>query len=339
MQAIHSVRVAPYPLDVVPERHSSVLLAIETRTYWACYIMDCMVNSGTYTPPMLPMSEMRKMKIARPLSAVEFAFGSDMPPGAVTVYHSVAGQSADRLDVTQSFEILVGGFEIWSHVTTFMFNDGRRAPGMCAPENCPWEPGSPWSQTRAQLEAWRAGQHRKLHYPNNSVAVHMTLGFGETFVYLNLLYYLRYVASQPVPLLTSSTLSLHREYFPFLPTSESEPSGPVDHPMLEAPAPDGWWSDCARQLFGAAENIALVLHEASECGVQLMTPFAGFCAFSAGYINLYLSRYPRMNLNRSPRARECLAMCLDYLQTFRKVWCIADGWVRTTCSPMTWLTL
>lgn len=130
---------------------------------------------------------------------------------------------------------------------------------------------------------------------------------------------------------------LHREYFPFLPTTESEPRGPVDQPMLEATAPEGWWNESARQLFGGAEHIAMILHEASECGVHLMTPFAGFCAFSAGYLNLYVSEYPRMNLNRSPRGKECLKMCLDYLEQFRHVWKIADGWVRimhTLCSQL-----
>ncbi|KHO01549.1 4'-phosphopantetheinyl transferase [Metarhizium album ARSEF 1941] len=145
---------------------------------------------------------------------------------------------------------------------------------------------------------------------------HCHLGFGETFVYLNLLYYV-------------STLMLHREYFPFLPTPESEPRGPVDQPMLGAPAPEGWWDDSSRLLFGAAEHIAAILHEASECGVHLMTPFAGFCAFSAGYLNLYVAKYPRMNLGRSPRASDCLKMCLDYLEKFRLVWKIADGWGGT----------
>ncbi|KHN96464.1 coiled-coil domain-containing protein MTMR15 [Metarhizium album ARSEF 1941] len=122
---------------------------------------------------------------------------------------------------------------------------------------------------------------------------------------------------------------LHREYFPFLPTPESEPRGPVDQPMLGAPAPEGWWDDSSRLLFGAAEHIAAILHEASECGVHLMTPFAGFCAFSAGYLNLYVAKYPRMNLGRSPRASDCLKMCLDYLEKFRLVWKIADGWGGT----------
>lgn len=186
MQALHSQRVSPIPLD--PSNASgttrdAVSIAIETRTYWACFIMDGMVNSGTYNPPMLPISEMHKLKIARPLSAVEFAFGPE--PVA-----SVLG-SEGTLDITQSFEILVQGFEIWARVMEFIFNDGRKAPGMCAPQNCPWVETSPWYRSLAKLRDWRAGQHRNLHYPSTSVAVHMTLGYGETFTYLNLLYYVR----------------------------------------------------------------------------------------------------------------------------------------------------
>lgn len=120
---------------------------------------------------------------------------------------------------------------------------------------------------------------------------------------------------------------LHREYFPFLPNIESEPRGPVDHPQLEAEAPPRWWEESAQLLFGAAENIARLLFEGSECGIHLMTPFTGFCAFSAGYLCLYVSNFPRMNLGRSPDSTKHLKMCLDYLERFRDVWAIGDGWV------------
>ena len=202
MQALHSLRIAPYPLEPSSDSNhrDPVAMAIETRTYWGCFIMDCMVNSGTYNPPMLPMSEMRKLKIARPLSTVEFAFGPETSPQQPQSSHTTvvgttpsSGMSVTdgTLDITQSFEILVGGFDIWVNVMEFIFNDGRKAPGMCAPQNCPWVPGSPWSLSYNQLRAWRAGQHPKLYYPGTSVAVHMTLGYGETFTYLNLLYYVR----------------------------------------------------------------------------------------------------------------------------------------------------
>jgi hypothetical protein len=88
-----------------------------------------------------------------------------------------------------------------------------------------------------------------------------------------------------------------------------------------------WVPGCATGQ--EAYSIAMLLHEASECGVHLMTPFAGFCAFSAGYVLGYVYRFPKMNLGRSPRAEEYMNMCLNYLEEFRHVWPIADGWVRS----------
>lgn len=122
---------------------------------------------------------------------------------------------------------------------------------------------------------------------------------------------------------------LHREYTPFLPTPESVPQGPVDKPLLEAAAPAGWWEYNSAELFNAAENVSRLLHEASECGVPLMTPFAGFCAFSAGYLLVYIYRFPNMNLGRSPKAEEYMNKCFEYLEEFRHVWKIADGWIKT----------
>ncbi|KAJ5083689.1 hypothetical protein N7456_013116, partial [Penicillium angulare] len=321
MQAIHSQRVAPYPLDPTSDgSKDAVCLAIENRAFWACFIMDRMISSGTYNPPMLTMPEMTKLKVMRPLSTVEFAFGTD-PNSVDNGFEQNTSHFEHHLDgpldvITHGFEMLVSGFDIWAQIMTFIFNDGRRAPGMCAAENCPWVSGSPWYRTRSQLEAWRAGQHRRLHYPSNSVAIHMSLGYGESFTYINLLYYV-------------STLMLHREYFPFLPTGVSGPRGPVDHPTLEAEAPLGWWEESAREMFEAAERVADLLHEAGECGIGIATPFVGFCAFSAAYMNLYVFRFPQMNIGRSHRADELMKMCLDYLEGFRGVWKIGDGWIKT----------
>lgn len=195
MQSLHSSRVTPFPLDI---SHGSDLdefsAAAEIRTYWACFIMDCTINSGTYNPRMLLMSEMKTLKVPRPPTSVEFAFGSD------TATHPTAqGQQSIptgncppvTLDIAHHFEIIASGFDIYAQVMAFVFNDGRRAPGMCAPENCPWVPTSPWAVCQSRLANWRAGQHSRLHYPKHSVAVYMTLGFGESFIYLNLVYYLR----------------------------------------------------------------------------------------------------------------------------------------------------
>ncbi|KAG6047230.1 hypothetical protein E4U17_007586 [Claviceps sp. LM77 group G4] len=86
------------------------------------------------------------MQIARPVSTVEFAFGPDLPPPQIVGgNHLLVDQSSAILDATQSFEILVGGFDIWAQVMTFIFNDGRCAPGMCAPHKSALVPSSLWS--------------------------------------------------------------------------------------------------------------------------------------------------------------------------------------------------
>lgn len=204
MQSLHSSRVAPFPLDdttAQPIPRDALSAAVEARTYWACFIMDCTINAGTYNPRMLPEPEMRKLNVARPPTSVEFAFGSDAA--------GVARDGGDEgqpvtLDMAHSFEIMADGFDINAQVMAFLFNDGRRAPGMCEAKNCPWVLGSPWSETKSRLERWRARQHTRLHYPSNNVAVHMTLGFGESFVYLNLLYYQRYVSLHTKPRIWSN---------------------------------------------------------------------------------------------------------------------------------------
>ncbi|KAF5007728.1 hypothetical protein FDECE_5976 [Fusarium decemcellulare] len=316
MQSLHSTRISPHSFDTSQSNDLDELTAaVESRTYWACFIMDCTINSGTYNPRMLPMTEMRKLKVPRPLNFVDFAFGSD---GAAANQNMMIQhvEPSGNLDLAQSFETIVLGFDIYAQAMAFVFNNGRCAPGMCAPENCPWVPGSLWSNCRNRLEEWRRSQHHRLHYPRHSVAVHMTLGHGESFIYLNMLYYL-------------SAIMLHREYFPFLPTAETTPRGPIDPPLLEAEAPPGWWEDSAKELSGAAEQIACLLQEASECGIPLMTPFSGFCAFTACFLNLYFFYFPRMSLGRSPRSEQLMNWGLEYLEEFQNAWELAGGWIKT----------
>ncbi|WXC40430.1 hypothetical protein SNK03_000259 [Fusarium graminearum] len=312
MQSLHSSRITPHPLDVSQNSDTDAMaIAVESRTYWACFIMDCTINSGTYNPRMLPMSEMHKLKVPRPLNYTDFAFGFD----ATSLNYS----AGDLSGLAQGFESIALGFDIYAQAMSFVFNNGRCAPGMCAAENCPWVPSSSWYQCRSRLEEWRKSQHERLWYPQHSVVVHMTLGHGESFIYLNMLYYL-------------TTIMLHREYFPFLPIGDMTPRGPVDPPLLEAEAPPGWWDQSARELFSASEQIACLLQEASECGIPLMTPFSGFCAFTACFLNLYVFRYPRMNLGRSTKAEQLMNWGLEYLEEFQNAWELAGGWVSSSSS-------
>ncbi|KAF4455594.1 putative transcriptional regulatory protein PB1A11.04c [Fusarium austroafricanum] len=266
MQSLHSSRVSPHPLDASQNNDMDVMaIAVEARTYWACFIMDCTINSGTYNPRMLPMSEMHKLKVPRPLNYTDFAFGFD----GASLGHICTG---DLSGLAQSFETIATGFDIYAQAMSFVFNNGRCAPG------------------------------EKRTFATNEKKGVLTL---------------------------ISTIMLHREYFPFLPTADLTPRGPVDPPLLEAEAPPGWWDESARELFSAAEQIACLLQEASECGIPLMTPFSGFCAFTACFLNLYVFRFPRMNLGRSSRAEQLMNWGLEYLEEFQNAWELAGGWIKT----------
>jgi len=90
-----------------------------------------------------------------------------------------------------------------------------------------------------------------------------------------------------------------------------------------------WWEDRARDLFNAAECIARILHELDEMDCPLLTPFPGFCAFSAANMNLYCAAFPRMNLGRSPSAAVLAELNLSYLDRFRQIWKMGNGWWKT----------
>lgn len=127
-----------------------------------------------------------------------------------------------------------------------------------------------------------------------------------------------------------SILLLNREYIPFLPSPESEPQGPVDPPLLRAVAPEDWWEDRARDLFQAAVYITDMLRDLSDIDSSLLTPFTGFCVFSAATMNIYVASFPRMNLGRSQDAAALANINLQYLEKFKSSWKLGIRWVSLT---------
>ena len=127
---------------------------------------------------------------------------------------------------------------------------------------------------------------------------------------------------------TYSLLFLGREYLPFLPTPASEPSGPVDPPLLPG-GPQGWWADRADEIFTSAAHITDILRRMDMAGTPFFAAFPGFCAFSAATMNSYVSCFPRMNLGRSKTAAADLSSNLSYLDRFRAIWPMGDGWWNT----------
>lgn len=302
---------------------------IYNRTYWGCFVMDRLVYCGKSQPLSLPLD---KMSIHLPIGEQDFAFGSALAPRRSfrdLVTHTMASGSHDTIN--NCYSVLVTGFDIWARVLEFVGNGGRRQPGRTAPKNCPWVHGSPWRSIYDTLEDWRSRQSERLKYPSSSIAVHVSLGNGESFTFVNLIYYVRWVLFFQILYSqlnhNCSILFLNREYIPFLPNTESEPQGPVDLPHLQAVAPDGWWKDRAQDLFQAAACITEMLHELSLLDSRMFTPFTGFCVFSAATMNIYIAAFPRMNLGRSHNAAALAEISVKYLDEFKGFWKMGNGWV------------
>ncbi|KAH8901122.1 hypothetical protein GQ53DRAFT_614883, partial [Thozetella sp. PMI_491] len=279
------------------------------RTLWSCFVLDRLVFCGRAQPFALSISSLHTHW---PIGEQDFAFSQ--------VSHALhdTGEEQGPLeymegDMDHYYGVLVRGFDIWARILKFIVSGGRRQHGLCLPENHPWVEGSPWGLLYRELQSWRECKDTRLRYPDVTVEGHAALGQAEEFGYINLVYYV-------------SLLFLGREYIPFLPTIESEPSGPVDPPLLPLEPPPGWWAERANELFAASANITLLLHELESADAVLQTPFAGFCSFSAATMNLYVLFFPRMNLGRSENLPSILAMNLQYLDHFRKVRLMGEGW-------------
>ncbi|KAH7417555.1 putative fungal-specific transcription factor [Cadophora sp. MPI-SDFR-AT-0126] len=279
---------------------------IYKRTFWACVVMDRFIFCGKSQPLALPLDS---MKIDMPIGEDEFAFDVS---GNINRSYS----SCEPFTFNEYYTVLVKGFDIWSQILELIISGGRRKPDMSKAENCPWVTGSPWKTLIDRVAEWRSQQSDRLKFPTTRVAIHVSLGRGEKFAYLNLLYYV-------------CILFLNREYIPFLPIQISEPVGPIDPPLLEGTAPPGRWHDRAKDLFDAANYITLIHQQLELLNSPLYTPFAAFCSFCAGSMNGYVTSFPHMNLNRSLNSAANEELNFLYLGKFKSLWNMGDGWIQT----------
>ncbi|KAG9239123.1 putative fungal-specific transcription factor [Amylocarpus encephaloides] len=305
MQSLEALRDSKFTDERQQEVHN--------RTFWGCFVMDRLILCGKYQSFALPVDQ---MPTPLPIGEEDFAFGQSTGPKIMA--RELNTSSSGHSDIDHHYSIMVRGFDIWSRILKWVINGGRRQPGMTSLTNCPWSQGSSWGDFHGEIQAWRQGQNKRVQYPHASVSACVSLGRAESFAMINLIYFV-------------SLLFLNQEYIPFLPTAESEPQGPIDPPLLEAKAPDGWWSDRAMELFDSAQHITLMLRQLDENDCPLLTPYAGFCAFSAATMNIYESCFPRMNLNRSVKTvGRSVEDSMGYLRRFQNVWKMGERWVKTT---------
>ncbi len=157
---------------------------IYNRTFWSCFIMDRLVLCGQSQSFTLPL---KQMHIHLPIGEQDFAFGQ--PSDSPSYIDNISGNTHNSID--HSYSILVRGFDIWARILKWVIKGGRRQPGMTSIANCPWSPESPWRCLFDELQGWREMQQPRLKYPAVHAAGHVSLGLGERFAYINLIYYVR----------------------------------------------------------------------------------------------------------------------------------------------------
>ncbi|EEA24966.1 hypothetical protein TMatcc_008068 [Talaromyces marneffei ATCC 18224] len=297
-----------------PQKTTELQRAIHNRTFWSCFVLDRLVFCGKPQPPALPLAS---IDTHWPSLDTDFAFGTS----GIKLFPGKTFEDSPRSiveDIDGYFSLLVQGIDIWSDILKWVVSGGRRHPDVVASKETPWSARSSWRTNYQRLQLWRQKHGNRIRYPDVSVDGHVSLrrGNGEAFAYVNLIYHV-------------SMLFLCREYIPFLPTSNSRPCGPVDPPLLEELAPSGWWEDRANDLFSASSNITALLSELKREGAPLLTPFAGFCAFSAATMNIYVACFPQMNLGRSKGRESDLDVDLAYLDEFQERWPMGAGWWAT----------
>ena len=134
-----------------------------------------------------------------------------------------------------------------------------------------------------------------------------------------------------------SLVFLHREFVPLLPTRVAPPTEPSEPPYFDSEAPSGWWESSAEILHSAATSVADIINELEETSITMMTPLAGFTAFTAAITLSHVAAFPHINHGMSPNAEAKAQILIRYLTQVGQLWKIGEHWVSSTTIYGYWL--
>lgn len=297
---------------------ASLAREIMCRTYWASFMVECMLSSGKNLPANHHHFD---LSIPLPSSEDDFEFGSVDTAAPQYLDHdnstdSECIEATDQLGLENIQRIFIGGFETWARLSSWIVGGGRRTPhpsSACVP----WAIHSHWTRLSTSLRRWEANISPRLLYSTNpsSLKVFLSRGHGETFATINLLYFL-------------NVAFLHREYIPFFGHRVKKPCGPVDPPLIDEIAPDGWWENGSREMFQAAESTVRLMQSLEEKDSTIETPFTCFCVYIAGAMLCYLDAWPHM-APEVKNAKQSFGWTLKFLESATLRWPICRGWRKT----------
>ncbi|KAJ5388293.1 hypothetical protein N7509_010834 [Penicillium cosmopolitanum] len=276
------------------------------RTYWVCFAQDCELSSGARQHFALSFSH---ISVPLPISDRDFAFNQVPERRLMPADMNKQSSLARNLTIEHGLTIVTRGFDIFVRILRFA-NEHRRALASLTSDDSEASPlHRDWQRLKEELDEWRSLQDRTVRYPDTAAQAHVSLGYGELFAYINLLYFM-------------SILFLHRDRF----LSNLKPHSDVFHDMNHD---DQFEPYTIKQLFEAAQNIGGVLSALENSKAAVMTPYSGFSVFVAVHINMYGTIAPARYPGGVERAEEEKIQNLAYLERLSKLWPVGRSWWRT----------
>ncbi|EPS33479.1 hypothetical protein PDE_08441 [Penicillium oxalicum 114-2] len=276
------------------------------RTYWCNFAQDCELSSGARQHFALSFSQ---ISVPLPISDRDFTFNQLPERRLMPVDMNKKCPLANNLTIENGLTIVIRGFDIFVRILRFA-NEHRRSLAYFTSDESPDSPlRQDWHGLKAELDEWRSLQDRTVKYPETSAHAHVSLGYGELFAYINLLYFM-------------SIVFLHRDRF----LSNLKPHSAVFQDMV---GDDQYQPETIEQLFEAAQHIGGILSALEACEASVMTPYSGFSIFVTAHINMYGTLIPQHYPGGLDRAAAEKNHNMMYLERLSKMWPVGRSWKRT----------
>ncbi|KAL5363719.1 hypothetical protein BJX96DRAFT_178316 [Aspergillus floccosus] len=278
------------------------------RTYWCCFAQDCELSSGARQHFALSF---RQISVPLPIGDGDFNYGHVPSRRWMPADMSRDCPLFTTLTIDHGLTIVTRGFDIFVRILRFA-NESRRGHALSSPSVTPSSQQT-WQNLKKELDEWRALQDPTVQYPVTPAQVHVAMGHGELFAYINLVYFM-------------SVLFLYRDQV----LSGVKAVSELDHVQG---APNIQETTSAEKaiayLFEAAQNIGGILSALETSGAPVITPYAGFSVFVAAHINMYGTVSPRLYPGGQERAEQEKNANLFYLERLCELWPVGTNWWRT----------
>lgn len=158
------------------------------RTYWCCFAQDCELSSGARQHFALSFSQ---ISVPLPISDRDFAFNRLPERRLMPADMNKHCSSATNLTIEHGLTLVTRGFDIFVRILRFANEHRRALPSLSAADPVTLSLHQTWQRLSDEVDEWRSLQDVTVRYPTTSAQAHVSLGYGELFAYINLVYFMR----------------------------------------------------------------------------------------------------------------------------------------------------